>query len=1513
MSAAQSILRFLRVGLWSLAGLLTALLVIVVLLFGSEAGTRLALEQGLRFVPDATVEQIEGSLWSGVTVRGLRYRDSAGTQAELGEAQLAVAWPALLGWRLQIGSLQVTDLTLTLPETTEKPPEPDDAPFDPRALMPDLPIAVQLDELVLTRIRVHPGPGSDSIVLDRLEAAARADRHRLTLPVLDLQLLAPVALSYRAEGALTLDRELTLELVQEGRLVLEDIGRAGWTLESRGPLAALNTSGQGDWQGENTPDARWTLAMQSSLEDLSLESLVVETLDGELAAQGQLDWSEGLDWVLDLALRDLNPGNLAPEVTAPLSAMLHSAGHFDPSTGTLSHQSRLREGQIGLIDVAVTDLNADLNGSETALVLDGLSLSALDGKLDLQGRLDWSAGLAWDGQLELNELRPGSLLPTLDGPLSARLSSQGRLAGELASLEHDTRLDGGRLTVAGVRIEDVQMQALGTLAKTRLENFSARLLQGQVSLSGEGGLDESARWSLQAQVDDIEPVSVVPSLDGPVALRLESTGTYALESGELSHRSRLSDGRLTAGGVAVTDLTLATAGDLASVQIEQLALSLLDGQIDGTAEARWDNGVSWSARLSGAGLDPGLVAEQAAGNLDFDLESRGELGGDGALAHDTQLVYLTGEVASVPLDGLTFRVAGDLQKLRLSELAGRIAGGNLAGEADLTLADSGPAWDGRLSLDRADLEVLRRFDIDPGVSGWLGFDLSSNGQWSEDAPTLKASLDTLRGEIAGQPLSGQARVDLAGETIQISDVAVALGGSRLTADGSLSETLAVDFSLNLPDLAELPAPADLGLAGRLSGAGRVQGDPAAPVIELTLDGQALTARDLAIDRLDFSARVNAEQLDVTGTLESLRAGGQRIDQLQLDGSGTLSAHQVDLEVLAPQGRLTLGVNGGWQAPRWQGQLAQLRLSDTALGDWQSQAPAALLISGASVSLAESCLALVKPPGFLEEQTGPARLCLEAQRAEDGSGSASLTAALPLALSGPWLPPGVELPGTLSLDARGRFGQALQAEIDLSLPDNLVRLARVGEEPLVVDYRAVSAEATLTDDAWRARLGARMPGLLSLDGRAEGGLSADAPLSGRVDLDMPELTWLEGLTPQVTDLVGQVSGQILLDGTLAAPRPSGQFTVRDLALELPETGVAYDDGNLDVQIDANQALTLTGSLAGATDGGNLTITGSGDLSTLPDWQLGVEVAGADLPLMRTRAFSLDASPAVDITADQKGADIRGRVVLPYVEAHVHTLPEGAVTQSPDLVIVGAEEEPPPPYALTTDLEIVLGDRVSLEGMGFSAGLSGQIRLRGDQTAPMAAYGELEIVDGKYAAYGQDLRIDRGRLTFNGPLDDPGLDVRASRKVAGFEAGLELRGTLNHPKSQVYSVPALSESDALSLLLTGRRLSEGTSGADANLLVNALAGLGVAQGDDIARDIGQKVGFDEVGLDTSGGFEDTRLTVGKRLSSRLLIRYAVGVFDGVGTVISEYKINRFLDLEISSSAEAQSGDIIYRIER
>src|SRR3546814_19076968 len=88
--------------------------------------------------------------------------------------------------------------------------------------------------------------------------------------------------------------------------------------------------------------------------------------------------------------------------------------------------------------------------------------------------------------------------------------------------------------------------------------------------------------------------------------------------------------------------------------------------------------------------------------------------------------------------------------------------------------------------------------------------------------------------------------------------------------------------------------------------------------------------------------------------------------------------------------------------------------------------------------------------------------------------------------------------------------------------------------------------------------------------------------------------------------------------------------------------------------------------------------------------------------------------------------------------------------------------------------------------------------------MTAVGNLEV-GGRYEAYGQKLRIERGHLVWsNDPVSDPILDIRAVRKIEarGITAGIDVTGRASAPPAEAWTDPATNRSDALSSPALGR---------------------------------------------------------------------------------------------------------------
>jgi translocation and assembly module TamB len=179
----------------------------------------------------------------------------------------------------------------------------------------------------------------------------------------------------------------------------------------------------------------------------------------------------------------------------------------------------------------------------------------------------------------------------------------------------------------------------------------------------------------------------------------------------------------------------------------------------------------------------------------------------------------------------------------------------------------------------------------------------------------------------------------------------------------------------------------------------------------------------------------------------------------------------------------------------------------------------------------------------------------------------------------------------------------------------------------------------------------------------------------------------------------------------------------------------------------------------------------------------------------------------VTLQEKRLALSGSVTV--VEGHLEYDPMPTGELAPDIVIKGRtpvsrrEAELRTPLAL--DLDVDLGRALTFRGEGIDTGLAGRVHVTTSPTGALIGRGTIRAVNGTYVAFGQKLTIDRGRLIFDGPLDNPALDVVALRKNLQVEAGVELSGTVKVPQVRVTSSPPVPENEALAWLVTGQGLS------------------------------------------------------------------------------------------------------------
>jgi translocation and assembly module TamB len=172
-----------------------------------------------------------------------------------------------------------------------------------------------------------------------------------------------------------------------------------------------------------------------------------------------------------------------------------------------------------------------------------------------------------------------------------------------------------------------------------------------------------------------------------------------------------------------------------------------------------------------------------------------------------------------------------------------------------------------------------------------------------------------------------------------------------------------------------------------------------------------------------------------------------------------------------------------------------------------------------------------------------------------------------------------------------------------------------------------------------------------------------------------------------------------------------------------------------------------------------------------------------------------------------------------------------------------------------LSFDLGDHLTFSGEGIETRLAGAVRVT---TGPsgLIGKGSIRTVRGTYFAFGQRLDIDRGQLVFDGPLDNPGLDIVALRRNLAVEAGVAVTGTVKVPVIQLTSNPPVPDSEKLSWLVLGQASGDRSSGADLAALQAASAALLGSGGKPISASVAQSIGLDDISLRSHIAHRDAR---------------------------------------------------------
>jgi translocation and assembly module TamB len=857
------------------------------------------------------------------------------------------------------------------------------------------------------------------------------------------------------------------------------------------------------------------------------------------------------------------------------------------------------------------------------------------------------------------------------------------------------------------------------------------------------------------------------------------------------------------------------------------------------------------------------------------------------------------DLEAAPIGNVALRASALLgeREAREVNLRAEVLGGSISA---LGRAAWAPAPHAEFDIRARGIEPAR---LHPQADGRLDAHVGVDVQMRDDGKPLgSVVLHALSGTLGEYPVRGEGQVALHADGFEAREIAFGTGDNAFTLSGRVGEALDLRYRIDAPALHQLWPE----LAGALSGQGTLHGTPAAPVVKAQLSADALRIGDARVGALTLQADVNLaadSRSRVRARAAGIAAAGLAIDEATLQLDGSRGEHRLAIAADTSQGQLSLAARGTLRDATWSGDLNALSLRNSVLGDWQLVRPVAITADAAGVRSGEGCL-----------HSAAARLCVQADRPRPAEQTLALRLAdLALTRFSPWLPPDLSIRG--GIDARAtaarKNGAAWTAQATLTATPTRIALA-AADPPLELTLDDVRLEAAHDANGSQARVQGRLGNTGSVRGEIRLGApgSAAASLGGELQASVPDLAPFAALLPALRDLAGRLDADLTLAGSTAQPAVRGEVNLREARATIPAAGITIERTALQLRGGSDGRFNIAGETHSGP--GAITLRGEGRI-TDDGYNARVSATGKQFEAIKTLQVQALVSPDLVLQATPQRIAVTGSVHVPQADINIEELPPNVVQVSSDEVIRGRE----PTHAndfrkrLQVAVDVTLGDAVQVNAFGLDTRLSGGLAVAVQGAATPTARGTVTLQDGRFDAYGQELQIRRGRLLFAGPLDNPGLDFRAVRDAGEVVAGIEVSGSADRMRSRVFSEPTLPQAEALAWLLTGRGLS-GASSDDGSLLASAAVSLGLERSEMVTREIGSALGLDELSVAPGGSLDKSALVLGKAISPRLYIRYALGVLDGEGSVKLDYKLTDRISLEAESGAR-QGADVIYRLER
>ncbi len=807
--------------------------------------------------------------------------------------------------------------------------------------------------------------------------------------------------------------------------------------------------------------------------------------------------------------------------------------------------------------------------------------------------------------------------------------------------------------------------------------------------------------------------------------------------------------------------------------------------------------------------------------------------------------------------------------------------------------------------------------IDPSLflKDWPGSfscTLSTSGQFTDN--TLKASLQLaeLQGSLRNLPLTGKGELHIKDRQIQIPHFTLKSAGSTLRISGKAAETIEISGQLDSGNLSELWPNA----RGKLQAQLQLTGPATKPEIDIKLTGNKIGMGSDGLEKLTLETKGTIAldgRLETSLNVEQLHSSGIELNRARVHFLGSANNHTITAEGQVSDVSAGFKINGKYDNHAWQGSLQQTHITSSKFGNWLQRQATLLSIDPEKSTIAPICLAT--PPST--------NVCLNGfwLPASGNWQTHGTISSLPLNFLGKlanlsWPAEGqmngtIDLAGKQSHILTGKLqGDTAGMVMHIPLKEGSEQRLQWLKNTLRADFAdnqlQVNLESTLSDKS-SVRMDLRLANLL-----LPGTDPLRAPLKGTVQVNLQDLSLINLLTDQLVQLTGNLQGQIALSGSPAAPQVTGQMELANGQAEIPSLGITLSPLHITMKGDNNKLRLQATAYSGA---GLLRAESTMQITSSDTDTNTIIITGEGFKAAHLPGLDLDVSPDLRLLLGKKQTEIRGTVTIP--RAQITSIDfNNATAPSHDMIVIDDPQNSSPPVdeiPLFSTVSLVAGDDVQINAYGLQGKITGSLKVIGQPHRPLVGNGTLTIQNGSFTLYGRRLKIDLGRLLFNnGPLTNPGIELRSENKKDKVISGVRIEGLLQHPEITFYSNPSMEQSAIISHLLQNTALG-GETRQDTGLIGKTMKKTGMGEMVPYLQSLKKFSMIDEIKLETGTNFDSASLILGSWLTHDFYVSYGKDLLKESGSFNTRYTLGKGFFFTTETGSSQSGGDIKYEFER